>query len=240
MELVLATSHTNRVSWSSTRLQRPFHASPPTKIWASYVFCSSFPLNGKTFCCSCESCEKNHSQRKTPYLQAQKSQWSSEHKELRSASAASATCLQRVLGWCRIFLEVAKGVTQKLKPWEAHRFCRWLPGAALAKTPSLKGIAHLRFIWTPLATLPKKVWPKTMWHCCANWCKMGWQKEKQDSFILAAGDSAGWRFGKCLERTAWDRWASCQPLLVTRSSTAICYVRTTWTRSLAWNAFFEL
>ena len=51
MELVLATSNTNRVSWSSTRLQRPFHASPPTKIWASYVFCSSCPLNGTSICC---------------------------------------------------------------------------------------------------------------------------------------------------------------------------------------------
>ena len=108
MELVLATSHTNRVSWSSTRLQRPFHASPSTKIWASYVFCPSFPLNGKTFCCSCESCEKNHSQRKTPYLQAQKSQWSSEHKELRSASATSESCFQWVVGWCRIFCYLRK------------------------------------------------------------------------------------------------------------------------------------
>ena len=51
MELVLATSNTNRVSWSSTRLQRPFHASPPTKIWASYLFCSSCPLNGTSICC---------------------------------------------------------------------------------------------------------------------------------------------------------------------------------------------
>ena len=38
----------------------------------------------------------------------------------------------------------------------------------------------------------------------------------------------------------WDGWVSCQPLRVTRSSTAICCARTTWTRSLAWNAFFEL
>ena len=51
MELVLATSNTNRVSWSSTRLQRPFHASPATKIWALYVLCSSFPLNGMSICC---------------------------------------------------------------------------------------------------------------------------------------------------------------------------------------------
>jgi hypothetical protein len=87
------------------------------------------------------------------------------------------------------FLEVAKGVTQKLKPWEAHRFCRWLPGAALAKTPSLKGIAHLRFIWTPLATLPKKGMTQDYVTLLRKLVQDGMAKEKQDSFILAAGDN---------------------------------------------------
>ena len=74
--------------------------------------------------------KKKHSQRKTPYLQAQKSQWSSEHKELRGASAASESCLKRVLGWCRIFLGSSQRSESEVETREAHRFCRWLPGAA--------------------------------------------------------------------------------------------------------------
>ena len=233
MELVLATSNTNRVSWSSTRLQRPFNASPPTKIWASYVFCSSFPLNGMSICCrlfksvdemsingKCKAhilCNfplawslrkdashnrkradlerhwleklherrcanllllvwvlwKNYSQRKTPYLQAQKSQWSSEHKELRSASAASESCLQRVLGWCRIFLGSSQRSDSEVETREAHRFCRWLPGAAKSS-------------WS--CHPPQKGYDPRLCDTAAQTGARWNGKRKQDSFIWAAGD----------------------------------------------------
>ena len=58
------------------------------------------------------------------------------------------------------FLEVAKGVNQKLKPGKHIASAGGSPAlqeaAGLAKTPSLKGVSHLRFVFTPLATLPKK------------------------------------------------------------------------------------
>ena len=57
-------------------------------------------------------------------------------------------------------LEVAKGVNQKLKPGKHIASAGGSPAlqeaAGLAKTPSLKGVSHLRFVFTPLATLPKK------------------------------------------------------------------------------------
>ena len=206
MELVLATSHTNRVSWSSTRLQRPFHASPPTKIWASYVFCPSFPLNGKTFCCSCESCEKNHSQRKTPYLQAQKSQWSSEHKELRSASATSESCFQWVLGWCRIFLGSSQRSDSEVETREAHRFCRWLPGAAKSSW-SCQDSKFERYFPSPLhmdaaGHPPQKRYDPRLCDTAAQSGARWDGKRKTRQFHIGSRWQCGWRFGKCLERTA--------------------------------------
>ena len=116
---------------------------------------------------------KNYSQRKTPYLQAQKSQWSSEHKELRSASAASESCLQRVLGWCRIFLGSSQRSDSEVETREAHRFCRWLPGAAKSS-------------WS--CHPPQKEYDPRL---CDTAVQTGarWNgKRKQDSFIWAAGD----------------------------------------------------
>ena len=197
----------------------------------------------QTCCCSCESCEKKHSQRKTPYLQAQKSQWSSEHKELRGASAASESCLQRVLGWCRILLGSSQRSDSEVETREAHRFCRWLPGAAKSSW-SCQDSKFERCCPSPLhmdaaGHPPQKRWPKTMWHCCANWCKMGWQK-KNKTVSYWQPVTMWLKVWQMSRKDSWDGWASCQPLRVVRSSTAICYARTTWTRSLAWNAFFEL
>ena len=90
-------------------------------------------------------------------------------------------------------LEVAKGVTQKLKPGKHIASADGSPAlqkaAGLAKTPSLKGVAHLRFIWTPLATLPKKGMTQDYVTLLRKLVQDGMAKEKQDSFILAAGDN---------------------------------------------------
>ena len=91
------------------------------------------------------------------------------------------------------FLEVAKGVTQKLKPGKHIASADGSPAlqkaAGLAKAPSLKGVAHLRFIWTPLATLPKKGMTQDYVTLLRKLVQDGMAKEKQDSFILAAGDN---------------------------------------------------
>eukprot|EP00435_Cladocopium_sp_Y103_P056631 s1773_g19.t1 len=50
------------------------------------------------------------------------------------------------------------------------------------------GVSHLRFIFTPLATLAKRSLPQEYVNLLRNLVKDGMAKEKKDSFILAAGD----------------------------------------------------
>ena len=63
------------------------------------------------------------------------------------------------------FLEVAKSVKAKLQKGKhvaAADASRALQKAAqLAEAPSLAGVSHLRFIFTPLSTVPKRGLPQT-------------------------------------------------------------------------------
>eukprot|EP00435_Cladocopium_sp_Y103_P073920 s45_g45.t1 len=89
-------------------------------------------------------------------------------------------------------LEVARGVKQKLLPGKHIAAADGSPAlqktAALAKTPSLQGVAHLRFTFTPLATLAKKGLPQEYVNLLRKLVKDRMAKEKKDCFILAAGD----------------------------------------------------
>ena len=168
----------------------------------------------------------------------------SEHKELRSASAASESCFQRVLGWCRIFLGSSQRSESEVETREAHRFCRWLPGAARSSW-SCQDSKFERCFPSPLRIYAAGHPPQKRYdpRLCDTATQTGarWDgKRKERQFHIGSWWQCGWRFGKCIKRTAETGWVSCQPLHVTRSSTAISCARTTWTRSLAWNAFFEL
>ena len=60
--------------------------------------------------------------------------------------------------------------------------------ASLTGSPSLTGVAHLRFIFTPLATLAKRGLPQEYVNLLRKLVKDGMAKEKKESFILCAGD----------------------------------------------------
>ena len=149
---------------------------------------------------------KKHSQRKTPYLQTQKNQWPSEHKELRSASAASESCFQRVLGWCRIFLGSSQRSESEVETREAHRFCRWLPGAAKSSwscqdSKFERGFASALRIYAAGDPAQKRYDPRlcdTATQTGARWD--GKRKERQ--FHIGSWWQCGWRFGKCIKGTA--------------------------------------
>ena len=168
----------------------------------------------------------------------------SEHKELRSASTASESCFQRVLGWCRIFLGSSQRSESEVETREAHRFCRWLPGAARSSW-SCQDPKFERCFPSPLRIYaaghpPQKGMTQDYVTPLRKLVQDGMAKERKDSFILAAGDNVAEGLASVSKGQLRRGWVSCQPLRVTRSSTAICCARTTWTRSLAWNAFFEL
>lgn len=95
-------------------------------------------------------------------------------------------------GGAESLLEVARGVSQKLQPGKHIASADGSPAlqkaASLTGSPSLTGVAHLRFIFTPLATLAKRGLPQEYVNLLRKLVKDGMAKEKKESFILCAGD----------------------------------------------------
>ena len=114
----------------------------------------------QTCCCSCESCEKTIHKGRHLIFRLRKVNGQVNTKSYAVLPLPPKVACKGSSAGAESFLEVAKGVTQKLKPGKHIASADGSPAlqkaAGLAKAPSLKGVAHLRFIWTPLATLPKK------------------------------------------------------------------------------------
>ena len=147
----------------------------------------------QTCCCSCESCEKNIHKGRHLIFKLRKVNGQVNTKSYAVLPLPPKVACKGSSAGAESCLEVAKGVTQKLKPGKHIASADGSPAlqkaAGLAKTPSLKGVAHLRFIWTPLATLPKKGMTQDYVTLLRKLVQDGMAKEKQDSFILAAGDN---------------------------------------------------
>eukprot|EP00438_Fugacium_kawagutii_P004575 Skav230700 [mRNA] locus=scaffold1495:147698:148291:+ [translate_table: standard] len=91
------------------------------------------------------------------------------------------------------FLEVVQAVHSKLKPGQhiasADGSKALQKAASHSGVPSLTGVSHLRFVFTPLATLPKAGMSQNYVDMLRRMTKDGIAKERRNCFVLAAGDN---------------------------------------------------
>ena len=84
----------------------------------------------QTCSCSCESCEKTIHKGRHLIFKLRKINGQVNTKSYAVLPLPPKVASKGSSAGAESFLEVAKGVSQKLKPGKHNRFCRWLPGAA--------------------------------------------------------------------------------------------------------------
>ena len=101
----------------------------------------------QTCCCSCESCEKTIHKGRHLIFRLRKVNGQVNTKSYAVLPLPPKVACKGSSAGAESFLEVAKGVTQKLKPGKHIASVDGSPAlqkaAGLAKTPSLKGVSHL-------------------------------------------------------------------------------------------------
>ena len=127
----------------------------------------------QTCCCSCESCEKTIHKGRHLIFRLRKVNGQVNTKSYAVLPLPPKVACKGSSAGAESFLEVAKGVTQKLKPGKHI--------ASADGSPALQKAAGL-------ATLPKKGMTQDYVTLQRKLVQDGMAKEKQDCFILAAGD----------------------------------------------------
>ena len=97
-------------------------------------------------------------------------------------------------GGAESFSEVVKAVSSKLKSGSHVAAADGSPAlqkaAAFAGSPSLTGVAHLRFLFTPLSAVPKAGLCQQEIDLFRKLVQDGTAKERRSDFVLTAGDNA--------------------------------------------------
>ena len=92
------------------------------------------------------------------------------------------------------FHETVMHVQKKLKPGKHVAGVDGSPAlhkaASTAGVASIPGVAHLRFLFTPLGTIPKSGLDRPHLELLRRLCQDNLCKERRDSFVLCAGDNA--------------------------------------------------